>query len=1765
MTKHQQNKKIKIVLLALLLGLSGTELFAQTISQGVVSNHAFTVNSSGNQVLFSRGNLQYKGSASTPYWKFAVPQWDYLGTTTGQNSTNSDVDRDLFGWGTSGYDHGAVCYQPWSTSQTESDYYAYGSDSYNLYDQTGQADWGYNAISNGGNTENLGWRTLTKDEWKYILNTRSTTSGIRYAKANVNNVNGVILLPDDWSSSYYTLNNTNSSDASFTSNTITALQWNTLEQHGVVFLPAADARIGTSDGNSFRYGYYWSASCKSGDMSNVYFSDVALYPQDNRPCFIGLSVRLVVPVENYSHGPFGINATPNQAEGGTVNGGGVYAMGTECTLTATPSSGYYFNNWTENGDVVSADATYTFTVFGERNLVANFAPTISQGAVSGHAFKVNADGDQVLFSQGNLQYIGSASTPYWKFADHQCDYLGTTTGQNSSDENVDRDLFGWGTSGYNHGAVCYQPWSTSETSTDYKVYGNANFNLYDRTGKADWGYNAIINGGNKENSGWRTLTIEEWEHLLNSRTTTSGILYAKANVNSINGIILLPDDWSSSYYTLSSTNTADAIFTSNTITALQWNTLEQHGAVFLPAAGGREEISVTSNGFGTYWSASLMAINSVWVRRVWFYGNGLDLGVDDVNGRSAGMSVRLVCPVEKYSYSINATPCPVEGGTVSGEGAYIGGADCTLTATPSVGYTFVNWMENNSVVSTNVSYNFNVYSDRNLVAKFVSTEGDITFADNNVKSVCVDPATGWDTNGDGELSYAEAAVVTSIGEVFKGKNTIESFNELQYFISLTSIDAQAFMGCSALEEITIPEYVTTIGNQAFMSCTALEEITIPEYVTTIGNFAFLGCSNLTNVQFNAINCTSMNTIYGEEKYSVFMSSPGSFPLTTLTIGDKVQNIPEGAFRGCDNILNLTIPSTVLTIGEKAFYQCTGLQTLSIGGGDIGQYAFYGCTGIETLTIGGGDIGQYAFNGCTSLETLTIGEGVTSIEGYAFQNCPALAAVNFNATHCLSMAYAPNNYGIKTSIVFDNSSANGVALNIGDNVTYIPEYAFARCSGFAGSLVIPNSVTTIGDFAFDGCGFTGSLVIPNSVTSIGRFAFASCTGFTGNLVIPNSVTTISDAAFYGCSGFTGLVIPNSVTSIGLEAFYRCTGFTGSLVIPNSVTSIGLEAFYRCTGFTGNLVISSSVTTIDEYAFYYCTGFTGSLVIPNSVTTIKKCAFYGCTGFNGLLVIGRGVNTIEQSAFYNCSGFTGVVSETATPPTAQSYSFGDMTSSIPVYVVVPSDYSNATGWSVFTNYNAQNVFNNLGSDNKWSSMLNWSSLSAPTSTQVVRIKENCALDTDADVRFVYIADDEKVLTVNEGKALNTTYGVHIEDAEQLVVGDGGQVKSNIPFCGTVQKHINAYTSNNDGWNFIASPITENQSISGLIPSGETVYDLYYLDEENTYWRNYKVNAFEINHNQGYLYGNQAGTTINFSGALQPYVEDGVSIPLTKEGDGWNLVGNPFTFNAYADKPYYVINGRNVEAAASGAIAPCTGIVVKAEGTANETVKFTKDDPVTSSAPSNGSLQIVLDEANTRGASTGSATAIDNAIVSFNEGTTLPKFRFGDNAQIYFPQNGEDYAIACAAKTGELPLNFKATKNGEYTLTVNPEGVEMNYLHLIDNMTGADVDLLQTSDYTFNAKTTDYASRFRLVFSANSVDENGASTGSAAFAYINNGNIVITDIADTCDVSLQVIDVTGRVVVSVGGHTRCVPTTGMTPGVYVLRLINGNDVKTQKMVIR
>ena len=311
---------------------------------------------------------------------------------------------------------------------------------------------------------------------------------------------------------------------------------------------------------------------------------------------------------------------------------------------------YYYESFSSGGDASnSSQKTFRTQAFDQPEPPTPPTPPSGapEGAING-LFTINENGDQVYFSQGNLQYIGSAATPYWKFADNQWDYLGN--GQGSTFQNVDRDLFGWGTSGWNNGNRYYQPYDTESSLDSESGYGygptdgmNYEYGLTYDYANADWGvYNAISNGGNIPGI-WRTLTWEQWHHVFNYRTTSSGICYAKGIVNGVNGVILLPDEWDPSVYALNYPNRPDARYNTNEIALENWATMEANGAVFLAAAGFRDGTSVSFVGNeGSYWSASYLYSNGAYDVNIF----DSDLMTGNGNSRFTGRSVRLVAPAE---------------------------------------------------------------------------------------------------------------------------------------------------------------------------------------------------------------------------------------------------------------------------------------------------------------------------------------------------------------------------------------------------------------------------------------------------------------------------------------------------------------------------------------------------------------------------------------------------------------------------------------------------------------------------------------------------------------------------------------------------------------------------------------------------------------------------------------------------------------------------------------------------------------------------------------------------------------------------------------------------------------------------------------------------------------------------------------------------------------------------------------------------------------
>ena len=440
------------------------------------------------------------------------------------------------------------------------------------------------------------------------------------------------------------------------------------------------------------------------------------------------------------------------------------------------------------------------------------------------------------------------------------------------------------------------------------------------------------------------------------------------------------------------------------------------------------------------------------------------------------------------------------------------------------------------------------------------------------------------------------------------------------------------------------------------------------------------------------------------------------------------------------------------------------------------------------------------------------------------------------------------------------------------------------------------------------------------------------------------------------------------------------------------------------------------------------------------------------------------------------------------------------------------------------------------------------SCPSNEAKIIVVDHEQTETDAiaiDNSMIYIITPTGALTANNALTSDNPGHLILQNGAQLIHDSNG-VKA------TVEKTIEPYTTDEDGWNFIASPVTESfepSANNGLLTNN---YDLYMFDQSETQeWRNIKAGSFSnINHKIGYLYANNTNTTLTFSGTLVATTEP---TTLAYDGNaylkGFSLIGNPYPCNTTIANDFYIISNNIVTLAENGAtIAPCEGVFVKATGT-DQTVTFNK---ATSAKDSNSTdcFDLVVSQGRAN---------IDRARVRFGEGIGMEKYSLDRDkgSKIALWQEGQEYAVAFANGQNEMPLNFKATHDGIYTLNIEANQLELDYLHLIDNKTGADVDLLATPSYTFEAATSDYASRFRLLFAP--AEE--AIAVSDNFGFFADGRLHIFNQGKA---RLQLIDMTGHILLAETLQGNLDKALDLVPGVYVVRLVSEKDTRSMKIVV-
>ena len=520
--------------------------------------------------------------------------------------------------------------------------------------------------------------------------------------------------------------------------------------------------------------------------------------------------------------------------------------------------------------------------------------------------------------------------------------------------------------------------------------------------------------------------------------------------------------------------------------------------------------------------------------------------------------------------------------------------------------------------------------------------------------------------------------------------------------TLTAIDRYAFYHCEEMTAVTIPNSVTRLDDGAFYYCTKLEYVDMYDNnIDYVGYDAFKGTKWLANQPDGVVYVGKAVCVY-----------KGTMPEnTSIVVREGTTCIAGYAFQNCRNMTSITLPNSIKTIGERSFAQCYGLTSISLPEGiiSLGWAGFESCIGLTSVTIPSSvtTINPRAFALCTALESVTIMNGVQGIDFSAFEGCSALASLYIpeSVTFINYEVFAGCN-----SLVDIKVASGNPKFDSRENCNAIIVTETNLLSVGCSTSFIPNSVETIGYYAFQDCESLTSVFIPSSVKLLYGNSFAGCTGLTsirvdnantvydsrGNCnaiietatnklmsgckttVIPSSVTTLGERSFKDHRTLTNIVIPTSVTEIGNQAFDGCSGLD-SIDIPLSVTKVGRYSFHNCTGFT-SLVIPSSITETDYCTFSGCSRLK-SLTLPETLTRIGYMSFSGCLGLTEV-TIPASVNYISAYAFNGCSYLRTVTCLAVEPPFLGTYNFSTFSKTLRVPITAVDDYSVAENWRSFT---------------------------------------------------------------------------------------------------------------------------------------------------------------------------------------------------------------------------------------------------------------------------------------------------------------------------------------------------------------------------------------------------------------------------------------------------------------------------------------------------
>ena len=875
----------------------------------------------------------------------------------------------------------------------------------------------------------------------------------------------------------------------------------------------------------------------------------------------------------------------NQLQG-SVSGGGTYKKGTIIKISATPKYGYKFVRWSD-GNTANPR---TLTVTKNLTLTAEFAEIDDNEVIDSGTCGENLT--WTLTYYGVLIISGTGDME---------DYIDGPSPWNNKKNNIEKLIVEYGVTSIGYGAFSY---CSSLTSVDI---GNSVTSIGEEAFRGCSSLTSVAIGNS-------VTSIGDWAFSYCSSLTSVDIPHSVTSIG---------DDAFRSCSSLTSVDIGNSVtsiggWAFSGCTSLTTVICE---AINVPALG--------SGAFPDYASEQ---------RKLYVPAESLD----DYKAADQWKDFGYIFPIGG-TYSITLT-CNLEHGTVSGDGVYQAGETATLTATPKDGYKFVRWSDDNTINPRTLT----VTEDLTLTAEFAIIEDDdvidsgtcgenlmwtltyngvlIISGTGDMEDYYIDEPSPWNNKKNNIKKLIVMAGVTSIGD--DAFSECSSLTSVDIGNSVTSIGDWAFYYCSSLTSIIIPNSVTSIGEGAFFDCTSLTSITIPNSVTSIGDYAFCLCTSLTTIICKAIKVPTL----GDYVFD-------NIPQTEATLYVPAESLEDykaaNQWKYFGNILpidNITYSITLTCNPEHG----------TVSGGGVYQV---GETATLTATPKDGyEFVRWSDGNTANPRTLTVTADLTLTAEFAKINIPTYTVtLTCNPEHGTVSGGGVYQVGETATLTAtpkdgyefvrwsDGNTANPRTLTVTKNLTLTAEFAeiddnevidSGKCGKNLTWTLTYNGVLTIsgtGDmYNYD---YTNNLAPWNNVSNNIKY-----------IVLPEGLTSIGEWAFYLCASVTSISIPEGVSSIGVRAFCNCSSLT-SISIPNSVTSIGERAFYSCYNLA-SVTLSTNLSKIDKYLFGQCRTLT-AITIPNNVTAIENGAFSGCSSLDSVSIEATTPPVLSGSSTFSSS--------------------------------------------------------------------------------------------------------------------------------------------------------------------------------------------------------------------------------------------------------------------------------------------------------------------------------------------------------------------------------------------------------------------------------------------------------------------------------------------------------------------------------------------------